>query len=105
MGRNETPLEIIEHPLSDGKDRVGAYFFIDYLEDIAGLAIDPDSPDALKAAYEIEALGYHEKRPPKGGRKFILESSDVGDLDPNAILAIRSVIEDVRPGWVEEVKD
>ena len=35
----------------------------------------------------------------------MLEAYDVADLDPNAILAIRSVIEDLRPGWVEEVRD
>lgn len=35
----------------------------------------------------------------------MLEARDAEDLDPNAVLAIASVVEDLRPSWVEEVKD
>lgn len=95
-------LETIEFDLGG---EVAAYYFADHDEDIAGLAIDPALPTPAKLACQVEGIAYHTRRPPKGGRKFMLEARDAEDLDPNAILAIRSVIEDLRPGWVEEVKD
>lgn len=101
-GLRTIELKVIEHSL--GGNGVGGYFYTDHLT-CSGVAIEPDSPEAAKLAYEVEAYAYNETRPPKGGRKFILESRDVENLDANAILAIRSVIDDLRPGWVEEVKD
>lgn len=69
------------------------------------MAVDPEAPERAKQAFEAEARAYHTVRPPKGGRKFMLEAYDVCDLDPNAVLAIRSVLDDLQPGWVEEVRD
>ncbi len=96
-------LEIIEFDL--GGDGVAGYFFADYEDAVAGVAIDPYLPEAAKLAYEAEGRAYLDKRPPKGGRKFMLEKREPEDLDPNAILAIRSVIDELQPGWVAEVKE
>jgi hypothetical protein len=95
-------LEIIEFRIGEG---VGAYFFADHEEGVSGLALDPELEEPARLAYEAEGLAYNSARPPKGGRKFMLEARDVEDLDRNAIYAIRSVIDDLQPGWVQEVKD
>ncbi|WP_273845458.1 hypothetical protein [Rubrobacter calidifluminis] len=86
-------------PSADG------YFFVDHSDDLAALAVNPELPSFVKRSCEIQAHGHLKKRPPKGGRRFIVEVEEPEDLDPNAILAIRSVIEDLQPGWVEEVKE
>lgn len=100
--RSPIELKVIEHSL--GGNGVGGYFYTDH-STCAGVAIEPESPEAAKIAYEVEAHAYNTKRPPKGGRKFMLEARELDELDPNAILALRCVIEDFQPGWVEEVKD
>lgn len=71
----------------------------------AVLAVQPGLPRALREARRVEGEGYYRKRSPKGGRKFCFEVRDVADLDPNAVLAIRSVIEELRPEWVDEVRE
>lgn len=53
----------------------------------------------------VEAEGYYRKKPPKGGRKFCYTPRNAYDFDAGAINAIRSVIDDLRPSWVEEVRD
>ena len=49
-------------------------------------------------------VGY-TRRPPKDGRKFCFEPRWEHDFDPAAVEAIRSVIDDLRPSWVSEVKE
>lgn len=69
------------------------------------VAIETELDPTLQEGREIEAEGYHTKRPPKGGRKWGFCQRHPHDFDPNAINAIRSVIDDLRPSWVAEVKD
>lgn len=100
--RNVPQLEVVEFDVGDGVD---GYFFTDAELSVAAVAVNPELPEPAKQACELQAKGLNERRPPKGGRRFMLEAQDVEDLDPNAVLAIRSVIEDLRPGWVAEVKE
>lgn len=96
-------LEVVEVDL--GGNGVGGYFYADYAEGVAGVALDPDGLEPAKAAYFVEAQGYLHSRPPKGGRRFMLESREVSELDENALLAIQSVIEELQPLWVAEVRE
>lgn len=69
------------------------------------VAIDSDLDPAVAEGREVEAEGYHRKRPPKGGRKWGFRQKHPYDFDPNAINSIRCVIDELRPSWVEEVRD
>lgn len=84
---------------------VYGYFFLDYNLDFAALALSPDAPEPAKQAAIVQGHGHASKRPPKDNWQFILDDRNVEDLDPNAILTIRSCIEELQPFWVEEVKD
>ncbi len=70
----------------------------------ATLAVQRDLLPHVREAREVEGCGYY-RRPPKDGRKFCFRPRWEYDFDPTAINAIRSVIEDLRPSWVEEVRD
>ena len=70
----------------------------------AGMAIRRDLPAPARRAREIEAHGYY-RRPPRGGRKLCYACRSLEDLDYVAVEAIRSVIDDLQPSWVEEVKE
>lgn len=100
--RNVPQLEVVEFDVGEGVD---GYFFADPDLRVAAVAVNPDLPAPAKQACEIHARGLNGRRPPRGGRRFMLEAREVEDLDPNAVLAIRCVIEDLRPGWVAEVKE
>lgn len=69
------------------------------------VAIDEDLDPALAEGREVEAEGYHRKRPPKGGRKWSFRQKHPYDFDPSAINSMRCVIDELRPSWVEEVKE
>lgn len=101
-GRNGPHLEVVKFDVGEGVD---GYYFADPELRVAAVAVNPNLPEPAKQACEIHAKGLNCRRPPKGGRRFMLEARDVEDLDPNAVLAIRSVIEELRPGWVAEVKE
>lgn len=96
-------LEVVEVDL--GGNGVGAYFYADHSERVAGVALDPDNSQPAKEAYLVEGRAYLSTRPPKGGRRCMLEYREVAELDENALLAIQSVIEDLRPSWVAEVRE
>lgn len=96
-GRNVPQLEVVELDVGEGVD---GYFFGDANLRVAAQVVNPELPEPAKQACELHAAGLNERRPPKGGRRFMLEAREVEDLDANAVLAIRSVIEDLRPGWV-----
>lgn len=68
------------------------------------LAIQPGLMPHQRDAREVEGHGYY-RRPPKGGRKFCFAPRAAYDLDPAALNAIRCVVDDHAPSWVEEVKD
>lgn len=70
----------------------------------ATLAVQRGLPHHARRAREVEGYGYY-RRPPKGGRKFCFRPRWEHDFDPNALEAIRGVVEDLQPGWVEEVKE
>ncbi len=70
----------------------------------ATLAVQPDLLPHQREAREVEGCGYY-RRPPRGGRKYCFGPRWEHDFDPTAVTAIRSVVEDLRPSWVEEVKD
>lgn len=94
-------LEIDEFDIGEGVD---GFYFHDSDYGIQAMAIRPelDLPD--RASLEVEARGYC-RRPPKRGEKFCLTPRDPYDFDPNAIAAIRCVVEEIRPEWTAEVKD
>lgn len=69
----------------------------------AGMAIQHSLPVSAKRAREIEAHGYF-KRPPTSGRKFCFTPRELEDVDPVSVRAIRSVIEDLEPGWIDSIK-
>lgn len=69
------------------------------------VAIEESLDPAIADSREVEGVGYNSKRPPKGGRKWGFEQKHPYDFDPAAINSIRSVIDEVRPSWVEEVRD
>lgn len=87
-----------------GPDTYG-YYFADYDLEVAGLALSPDAPEPAKQAAIVQGYGHLTKRPPKEGRQFIWDDREVEELDPNAIHSIHSVIDDLQPLWVEEVRD
>ena len=70
----------------------------------ATLAVDPDLLPFQREAREVEARGYGKRRP-RDGRKFCFAPRWEHDFDPAAVEAIRSVIDDLRPSWVSEVKE
>lgn len=94
-------LEIDEFDIGKGVD---AFYFHDPDYGIQAMAVrtDLDLPD--RDSLEVEARGYC-RRPPKRGEKFCLTPRHPYDFDPNAIAAIRCVVEEIRPGWTKEVKD
>ncbi len=69
------------------------------------MALEHDLSPSDEEALLVEGEGYFRKRPPKGGRKFCFSPRHPYDFDPNAILAIRSVVDDLRPEWVKEIKE
>lgn len=69
------------------------------------LALEPGIDPAAARARVVEAEGYVRKRPPKGGRRFCFAPRHTYDYDSTAINAIRSVIDEIRPCWVSEVRD
>lgn len=71
----------------------------------AVLAVQPGLPNHIREAREVEGLGYYSRKPPRGGRKFCFAPRWEHDLDHAAMDAIRSIVEDVRPEWVEEVRE
>jgi hypothetical protein len=101
-GKHAARLRVVEHDVGPGVD---GYFFADHEGQIAAVAINPNLPEIIKEGCETQARGYNGPRPPKGGRKYLVEEEEAYDLDPNAVLAIRSVIEDLKPEWVEDVKE
>lgn len=68
------------------------------------MALEHDLCPTDEEALLIEGEGYFRKRPPKGGRRFCFAPRTPYDFDPTAVEAIRSVIDELRPEWVEEVK-
>lgn len=71
----------------------------------AVLALEPGIHATAAKARVVEAEGYVRKRPPKGGRRFCFTPRHAYDFDSTAINAIRSVIDEIRPSWVSEVKE
>ncbi len=100
-------LDIILHDFEEEYEEgcIGAHYYGDAHRGISGVAIDPNAPERVREAYRIQAEGHHRHRIPKGGRKTMFHCSRPENLDRNAILALRCVVDDVVPGWVAEVKD
>lgn len=71
----------------------------------ATLALQPGINRQAAAARAMEAEGYYRKRPPKGGRKFCFAPRHPYDFDAGAINAIRSVIDELKPSWVADVRE
>ena len=94
-------LEFDDFDIGDGVD---AFYFCDYDYGIEAMAVRTDMDPADRECLEVEAHGY-TRRPPKGCEKFCFTPRHPYDFDPNAIAAIRCVVEDIRPEWTEEVKD
>ena len=84
-----------------GSNHVEAYY-TEY--PYSAMAIQPDLRNSTKQARELEAHGYY-RRPPRSGRKFCFAPRHAHDFDDVAIGALRSVVDDLQPSWVEEVKD
>lgn len=70
----------------------------------SAMAIQPDLSNDTKRARELEAHGYY-RRPPRSGRKLCFAPRDPYDFDATAINAVRSVVDDLQPSWVEEVRE
>ena len=84
-----------------GEPDLGAY----YTEfPVSAMAIQPDLQNITREARELEAHGYH-RRPPRSGRKFCFAPRDPYDFDEVAVNALRSVVDDLQPSWVEEVRE
>lgn len=94
-------LEIDDFDIGEGVD---GFYFHDPDYGIQAMAIRTDLELPDRESLEVEARGYC-RRPPKRGEKFCFTPRDPYDFDPNAIAAIRCVIEDIRPGWVGEVRE
>ncbi len=69
------------------------------------MALEHGLSPAEEEALLVEGEGYYRKRPPKGGRRFSFEPRTPYDFDPTAVEAMRSVIDELRPEWVEQVRD
>lgn len=95
-------LQIVDFHL--GGHPVEAYYYTDGVK-VSGVAIQPDLPPFAKRGRIVEAEAYHKRKPPVGGRKFCMSCEDVAQLDRGAVNALRSIIDDHKPGWVYEVKD
>ena len=73
--------------------------------DPAGMAIQEGLPEAARRARELEALGYYDKPLSfKWREKTLLVAAGVEDLDPDTVRALRAVIEEAEPEWVERVR-
>lgn len=71
---------------------------------VSAMAIQPDLQNTTREARELEAHGYY-RRPPRSGRKFCFAPRHAYDFDDVAIGALRSVVDDLQPSWVEEVRE
>lgn len=71
----------------------------------ATLALQPGLPNGIRESREVEGAGYFCRKTPKGGRKFCFAPRSEFDYDYTAISAIQAVVEDLRPGWIEEIRD
>lgn len=69
------------------------------------LAVQEDLRPEAKRARELEARGYDERPLAfKWDEKFCYVASNVLEVDPDAVRALRPSIEQDEPGWVESVK-
>ena len=59
---------------------------------------------ARNRARVLEGHGYY-KRPPRWGRKCCFAASDEDQVDYGTVRALRRVLEEMEPAWVEAVKD
>jgi hypothetical protein len=59
---------------------------------------------AGKRARELEGHGYYQ-RPPMWGRKLCMSARTEEQVDYGTIRALRRVVDDMEPGWVDAVKD
>lgn len=95
-------VRIAEYEVGDESD---GYFFINYAEGVAAVAINPDIAEPLKEACRVYALGMAKYRPPKGLRKWIIEDPHSMEYDPNVIAAMRLAADEAIPDRVKEVKE
>lgn len=72
--------------------------------DVPTMAIQSGLPPAHKRARELEGHGYYLK-PPTWGRKCCFAAPDEEYVDYGTIRALRRVVEDMEPSWVEAVED
>lgn len=107
VGNPSRALDVILHDFGEdlAEGCVGAHYLGDPASGVSGVAIDPKAPKGIRGCYRLQAEGYHRRRIPKGGRSTMFHSSRPEDLDRNAVLAIRCVVEDVAPEWVAEVRE
>lgn len=68
------------------------------------MVLRPDLPPHARRAREIEGHG-HDKRPPITGRKLCYTCFTVEDLDYMSVSAVRRVVDQMAPEWVEAVRD
>lgn len=66
------------------------------------MAIQPWLPNAEKRARVLEAHGYYRKSPP-GGERVCFLSPDVGNVDPTAVAALKTVLPEMAADWIFEV--
>ena len=67
------------------------------------IVVDPGLPEAYKRSREIENLS-DWLRPAKRDRRLCFSARNVEDLDPVSVHAIKRLIFDLEPAWVECVR-
>lgn len=68
------------------------------------MAIQKGLSHIQRRARELEGYGYY-RRPPMWGRKLCFAAKSEEQVDYGTVRAIRRVIGDMEPSWVEDVKD
>lgn len=68
------------------------------------MAIQTGLPHVRRRAREMEGHGYY-RRPPYAGRKFCFAAASEEHVDFGTVRALRRVVQEMEPSWVEAVRD
>lgn len=72
------------------------------------LVVQPDLPEEARRARELEAQGYRTGAPlplRACGRFFMYAYETAGEIPPETVAAIRSVVTEMEPSWVAAVAE
>ena len=97
----ERPLEIDDVDLGGG--RLESFVHVEGDPDVVAVAIQADLDVCAREMREVEAYGY-AKSPPRRDR-YCLRPRSMRDLDSRSVSAIRKVVDEQRPEWVEAARE